>query len=341
MMRTTTARLISSLTRLDGPLQDHLTTAHLRGLSTPTDQIAWVSGSMGTFLRTINQGKNWEVAQIVGAEALEFRDIKAFDEHTAYIMSAGHGEASRIYKTKDGGQSWELQIQSHNPAEFFNCMAFWNQDRGMVLSDPVNGKFKLYSTENSGCTWSSMSESGMPPALHGEGAFAASGSCMTVKGEFDAWFGTGVNTARVFHTNNAGKNWEVVTTPIMQDSQTSGIFSIAFYDLKNGVIAGGDYKLPEKGGANLAITSDGGLSWELASILPQYYWSAASFTPHRGILLAGSKHIGLTQSILPKTWEKSWNSNDLNALSFWSNDKALSVGQNGIIMELEIPKLKC
>lgn len=326
----TTSSLLSTL-------QD----CNLRGISTPSEKVAWASGSNGTFLRTIDCGTFWEVGRIPNCEKLEFRDIKAFDADTAYIMSSGSSEDSRIYKTTDGGKSWQLQLKCKQSEEFFNCMAFWNRDHGMVLSDPVDGKFKIYITKDGGLTWSPSPTSGMPNALEGEGAFAASGSCMITQGEQDVWFGTGANTARVFHSGDGGNHWEVTNTPIMQDSASSGIFSIAFYDLKNGVIAGGDYNHPEKGGANLAFTKDGGETWNLATLSPQYYCSAVAYSKDsKHILTVGSNHAGLLQSNVNQSWKELSDVQHLNALSFWSKSKAIAVGMKGMIQEFEIPKLQ-
>lgn len=335
MLRNTVSATSTILTGL----KTHIghTTENLRGISTPSSSIAWISGDKGTIMRTIDNGKTWETKQIPDTETLFFRDIKAFDANTAYVMSSGHGEASRIYYTCDGGHKWQLQLKGSHPAEFFNCMAFWNHHRGMVLSDPVDNKFKIFSTED-GNTWLPLPQDDMPLALENEGAFAASGSCMTVQQDLDAWFCTGNKAARVFHTNDAGMSWQVVNTPLMKDTESSGIFSIAFYDLHHGVIAGGDYKQPEKSGANLAITDDGGKTWQLATISPQYYWSAVSFTPddHEHLMVVGPEQAGYTQSKSPQNWDASMKVN-LNAFSFWSKDKVLAVGPNGMIMEIEIP----
>lgn len=333
MFRQSTSLVLASLRQ-----SSSITSENLRGLSTPSEQIAWACGSHGTYLRTTDQGKNWEVAQIQEeAKTLEFRDIKAFDINTAYIMSSGPLEESRLYKTVDGGITWMLQLKGSSASEFFDCMAFWDRDHGMVLSDPVDGKFKLYVTENGGNSWVPIPASVIPASLENESAYAASGTCMTAKGTLDAWFGT--SKSRVFHTSNGGKNWEVVKTPIMCDSPTSGIFSIAFYDLKNGVIAGGDYKNPDKGGSNVAITDDGGMTWTLCSLSPQYYWSAVSFSmDHERLMLVGSKQSGLTNSSSPFIWEKTWHYDGLNALSCWSKERALAVGQAGMIRTFEMPK---
>lgn len=339
---SSTSTLLSTLNSANVVLHKPVeTTVNLRGLSTPTSEVAWASGYNGTYLKTTNHGENWECSQIPDAETLQFRDIKAFDENTAYIMSSGPGPSSRIYKTENGGHTWHMQLTANANQEFFNCMAFWNRDRGMVLSDPVNGKFKLYITEDGGKNWLPNFESDMPMALENEGAFAASGSCMTVCGELDAWFGTGGNTARVFHTQDGGKSWQVTNTPIMQSSPSSGIFSIAFYDLKNGVIAGGDYNHPEKGGSNLAVTNNGGLSWELASVAPQFYWSAVKYADDGDhIMVVGNQHAGLTRSQSPDQWEESWDVRGLNAISFWAKGKALAVGEKDLIVEYDMPGLR-
>src|SRR5262245_16185473 len=75
--------------------------ADFRGLSVVSGQVAWVSGTKGTYGRTGDGGKTWLVGAVPGAEQLDFRDVEAFGANTAYLMSAGPGENSRIYKTVD------------------------------------------------------------------------------------------------------------------------------------------------------------------------------------------------------------------------------------------------
>src|SRR5580700_9198438 len=86
--------------------------ADFRGLCVVSPKLAWVSGTKGTYARTADGGKNWSVGTVPGAEKLDFRDVEAFGDTTAYLLSAGPGDESRIYKTSDGGQSWALQFKS-------------------------------------------------------------------------------------------------------------------------------------------------------------------------------------------------------------------------------------
>ena len=38
---------------------------------------------------------------------------------------------SRIYRTDDGGATWDVQFQNEHPDGFLDCMAFWDRDRGI------------------------------------------------------------------------------------------------------------------------------------------------------------------------------------------------------------------
>ncbi len=277
-------------------------------------------------------GNSWQSAQVPGAESLDFRDVEAFDENLAYLLSAGPGDQSRIYKTTDAGKTWSLQFTNKDPKGFFDCMAFWDRDHGIALGDPVGGHFTLITTENGGGTWNQISAESLPPSIEGEGAFAASGTCITVGGKNNVWFATGGKVARVFRSLDRGKTWQVADTPIMHGEEATGIFSIAFHDGKHGVIAGGDYKHPEKGEANLAFTEDGGATWKLHTLSPGAYFSAIAVNPNGGILAAGSTQAAYAKSLQQSTWTKHWDLN-LNAVKFNSASTALGVGPKGTIVK--------
>jgi photosystem II stability/assembly factor-like uncharacterized protein len=323
------------------------TTENLRGLSVARNHAIWASGTHGTYLRSTDDGKSWQVAQVPGAEALDFRDVEAISADEAYLLSIGQGEQSRIYKTVNGGKSWELQFTNKNPKGFFDCMAFWDRDRGIAIGDPVDGRFELIQTEDGGKSWSTVSPRNLPAAVEGEGAFAASGTCIVVYGKTDVWFATGGTVARVFHSLDAGKSWTVVETPIVHGDASSGIFSIAFQDELHGVMAGGDYKQPTKGGSNLAFTSDGGRTWRLAPISPQWYFSAISLlkNPAAGnsggrksaIIAVGTAQAGYANPISDKFWHTTWDQN-LNAVSFYATGKAIGVGPKGLVVQFGLPK---
>jgi photosystem II stability/assembly factor-like uncharacterized protein len=254
-------------------------TESLRGVSAVSRQIAWASGTHGTYLRTTD-GRIWIPDQVPGAESLDFRAVVAFSADEAFLMSAGPGDQSRIYHTADRGRHWQLQFTNPNPKGFFDSMVFWDPTHGIVLGDPIPDesgklKFELLVTTD-GHTWTHIPPAQLPPAVEGEGAFAASNTCLAIL-DSNIWFATGGHAARVFHSPDHGQTWQVFDTPIQHGPDSAGIFSIAFRDPLHGVIAGGDYKHPDQDGPNLAFTNDAGKTWTLSKITPQSYYSAVAY----------------------------------------------------------------
>ena len=237
----------------------------LRGVSAVSDTVAWASGNKGTVVRTVDGGATWNRVAVPDAESLDFRDVEAFGADTAYLLAIGPGDRSRIYKTGDGGGTWALQFTNPDARAFYDAMAFWDAKTGIAVGDPVDGRFTIIRTVDGGRTWKPVPAANIPEALPGDGAFAASGTCLVVHGSRHAWFGTGgAARARVYRSVDRGLTWAVSATPIMAGNASSGIFSLAFSDADHGIAVGGDYSLERESGDNLAITSDGGNSWAFA-----------------------------------------------------------------------------
>ena len=80
-------------------IQNSNTSASLRGLSVVDNNIAWASGQFGTILRTVDAGQTWEKKTIPGTDSVDFRDIEAFSDQLAYVLSAG--SPAYIFKTEN------------------------------------------------------------------------------------------------------------------------------------------------------------------------------------------------------------------------------------------------
>jgi photosystem II stability/assembly factor-like uncharacterized protein len=308
------------------------TTARLRGVSAVSSTVAWASGSDGVYLKTTDGGANWKVATVPGAEALDFRDVEAFDADTAYLLSIGEGERSRIYKTTDGGEHWRLQFTNGNPKAFFDAMAFWDADRGVAVSDSVDGRFVIIKTTDGGANWKEVPSERLPPALAGEGAFAASGTCVVTQGKNNVWIAT--SAARVLSSTDGAETWHVAATPIPSGQPSMGIFSIAFKDSRNGVIVGGDYKKEGEARDNAAITRDGGRTWKLAKgPLPGGFRSAVAYAPGASILVT----VGPSGSDYSLEGGASWTligGAGFHAVSFARSGAGWAVGEDGRIARL-------
>jgi photosystem II stability/assembly factor-like uncharacterized protein len=239
----------------------------LQAVSAVNERVVWVSGVGGTYALTTDGGERWRAGVVPGADSLEFRDVEGVSERVAYLLAAGPGERSRIYRTDDGGGSWSLQFTNRDTSAFYDCFAFWDARRGFAMSDAVDGRFPVVRTAD-GTGWNEIGDR-MPRAQAGEGAFAASGTCTAVVGNRHGWIATGAAArARVLRTADRGDTWSSADTPIVQGSPTAGGASIAFRDTLHGILGGGDIAAPDASADNVASSSDGGRTWRLATRTP-------------------------------------------------------------------------
>jgi photosystem II stability/assembly factor-like uncharacterized protein len=143
----------------------------------------------------------------------------------------------------------------------------------------------------------------------------------------DVWFGTGGGAqARVFHSTDGGRTWTVSATPL------AGVFSILFMDKRNGVIVGGDYEKEAEAERNVAVTSDGGQTWELVTdARPAGYRSCVARVPGKGArtLIA----VGPTGSDYSLDAGRTWSG--ISRMGFHSasftEGAGWAVGEKGLI----------
>src|SRR5678815_5185464 len=217
------------------------TNALLIAVSPVNEQVVWLSGSQGTWVRTIDGGTNWQSGRVTGADSLQFRDVHGVDASTAYLLSIGNGNQSRIYKTTDGGQHWALQFMNRDPAAFYDCMDFSHSNR--------------------------VPPATLPSAQPQEGSFAASGTCLVPRpGGRGRAVASNPAHGRVLHTADYGRTWSVDTLPITTRAG-SGPQSIGFRDDRNGFALGGG-NAAQTNDVLAATTSDGGRHWTARSRPP-------------------------------------------------------------------------
>jgi esterase/lipase superfamily enzyme/photosystem II stability/assembly factor-like uncharacterized protein len=312
----------------------------LRGVSAPGGTVAWATGAQGTVLRTLD-GETWTRLTVPGGEALDFRDVHALDGQRAWILAAGPGAAGRIYHTANGGMTWTLQLTNPEATGFLDALAFWDERHGMALGDPVRGRFQVLATEDGGAHWTPVPDTALPPALPEEGAFAASGTCLTVAGTQEAWFVTGgAKVSRVFRTTDRGRTWSVSNTPVPTGSPSCGLFAAAFTDARHGVVVGGDYtqKLPLAPTA--ARTEDGGATWLPLPEGPRGFHSAVVAVPGaEGVLVS----LGLGGSAWSSDHGATWQALDttpFNAVAFADPTHGWAVGPKGALARYSGPALE-
>jgi len=310
---------------------------NLRGVSaayapdakgTPVKAV-WASGSNGVILRSLDTGKTWKRLPVAGGDTLDFRAIVAFNAATAYVMSSGEGEKSRIYKTTDGGESWTLQYTDNRKEFFLDALACLSETHCYALSDPLDGKFLLLTTTD-GQHWNALPGGNLPAALPGEGAFAASNTCLLLSGE-EIFFGTGGPAARVFHSSDRGRTWAVSETPLAHGNASSGIFSIARADENEVVVVGGNYQDPQRASAVAAYSLDEGQTWQLSEQQPGGYRSALACLHHALCVAVGPNGEDVSWSKIPAAGWKSTDSLNLNAVVILDLKNGWAVGPKGTI----------
>ena len=313
--------------------QESGTTVLLQAVSPVSDQIVWVSGHGGTFARTTDGGATWAAMVMPGEETLQFRDIDAFSANTAYMMSAGGGTVSRIYRTDDGGVTWDLQFQNQHPDGFFDCMAFWDVDHGVLYGDEIEGQLFILRTENGGDSWTRVPASALPAAQEGEGGFAASGTCITTGPDGRAWIATGAAArARVLVTEDHGRSWTDVPVPVA-GGNGAGLTTIGFLDSEVGIALGGVIGQNDGRTDNVTVTADGGRTWSLGGRSrlagPVYGSSWVPGAPRPTVVAVGPG--GADYSV---DGGLSWRAADTRtywAVAFTSADRGWAVGPNGRI----------
>lgn len=276
------------------------TNTSLRGLSVVNDNIVWVSGSNGTIGKSANGGKNWKWITVKGFEKSDFRDIEAFDATTAIVMSVG--EPAYILKTSDGGDNWKVVYENKTKGMFLDAMEFWNLNAGIVIGDPIDGKFFIARTFDGGSTWKEIPTKNLPIAEIGEALFAASGTNIRALDRDEAVFVTGGTRSRMFWKG------QPINLPVMQGKETTGANSIAVYDdyKRNGgkrmIVVGGDFANDSSTTKNCFYTNDGGKHWTAPSVPPHGYRSCVEYFSKKDIIACGLNGVDYSGDG-GKTWK--------------------------------------
>lgn len=307
-----------------------------RGLCVVSDKVVWASGTNGTFLKTTDGGTTWQASTVPGAESRDFRDIQAFDENTAYVVAIA--EPAEFYKTIDGGKSWTRIYYNDTAGIFFGAIAFWDHNRAIAASDPIQGYFPIITTDDGGATWQQITPLNIPAPEEGEGQFAASGTFIAVQPRGKVWIATGGSVARVFRSKDFGRTWKVSDTPLICGLPSTGGFSIAFRDERNGIVVGGDYKKINQKTKNAAFTIDGGATWTLVQpCQPSGFREGVAYVPGSSPPMVVT--VGPSGSDYSIDDGRSWHNFDktaFHAVGFAPTGAGWAVGINGRIAKFNL-----
>lgn len=268
------------------------TKVSIRGLSVVDDRVVWISGSNGTVARSVDGGATWKWMTVKGFEKRDFRDIEAFDGATAIIMAIA--EPALILKTTDGGENWKTVYENNTPGMFLDAMEFWNEQSGIVVGDPIKGRFFIARTFDEGNSWQDIPYDKLPVADTGEGCFASSGTNIRALDRDEACFISGGLSARFFWKGDP------IKLPIMQGKETTGANSIAVRDSKKRknsnyfIVVGGNFAADTIATQNCIITKDGGKTWITPSTTPHGFRSCVEFITDNKLITCGTSGVDVS-----------------------------------------------
>lgn len=306
-------------------------TATVNRLSTVdvvSEKVVWAAGGGllgavddGSVVRTFDGGRTWRNVTPFGDVTEPYRDVEAFDRDHAVVLSSKDG-LSRIYRTADGGTTWRVAFSS---SLFFDCMAFFDNKRGLAIADSVDGRFPVMATDDGGRTWQ---PSAQPIALPGEAA-RATGTCLTTSGHHDVWFGTWdpAGNGRVLHSADAGRTWASSTTQLPGGDTHEGVSTLAFRDRNTGLASGGTVATSGDVGT-VNATKNGGKSW-MTTRPPAGVRIGVAWVPDRRDTAVA---VGRTGSDISTDGGRTWRLIDhtsLFAVNCPQHGSCWAVGENG------------
>ncbi|QHI38888.1 Ycf48-like protein [Kordia antarctica] len=283
--------------------------------------------TIGHYNTTSNQHKNLLKGKVADSLNVSFRAVAFANEHTFGISIAN---PALLYKISTDG-TVKLVYEETNEKVFYDAIAFWNDKEGIVMGDPTEDCISIIITRDGGNTWKKISCDNLPKAIAGEAAFAASNTNISIIGN-ETWIATGGKASRILYSADKGNTWEVFETPIIQGIETTGMYSVDFYDAKNGFAIGGDYTKADANEANKIRTSNGGKTWKIvAKNQNPGYRSCVQYVPNsnaKELIAVGFKGIDYSNDA-GNTW-KQLSDEGFYTIRFLNDSTAYAAGKNRI-----------
>ena len=199
----------------------------------------------------------------------------------------------------DLSNDFKFKYIENHPKAFYDSMDFWNNQEGIAIGDPTDDCMSVIITRDGGETWTKLPCEDLPKTINGEAAFAASDTNIAIV-DNHTWVATGGKASRILYSPDKGATWEVYDTPIIQGKETTGMYSLDFYDAQHGFAIGGDYTQPNNTINNKIRTEDGGKTWSVvANGKGPGYRSCVQYVPNsnaKELVAVGFKGIDYTNN---------------------------------------------
>jgi photosystem II stability/assembly factor-like uncharacterized protein len=260
-------------------------TAILKSVYAINSTTVWVCGYTGTVLRTTNTGSTWQNVSSDMPTTVSLVNIVGIDANTALV--AGYtGTNTWVWKTTNGGVNW-TQVFAETGG-FVDAIYMYSPINGLLIGDPVGGRWSMWKTTDAGTTWDSTgmylpqvgTEAGWNNAICGVPPYV--------------WFGT--NNSKIYYSTNNGTSWTAQSTG--SETKSYAISCYNFSTSYNGFAGGATLLTTTNAGSNWnTLTAPGsgsysGISTLLAPMV-QCVWIVRNGSP----LIYGSLDNGATWSL--------------------------------------------
>lgn len=263
----------------------------IQNISVVDENIVWALAFDGSgnneivqeFTKTTDGGNTWVPGTIdLGVPSMMIGMLHAIDENTAWIVANPENwqEISGVYKTTDGGATWTRQPDIYNDVlSFPDIIYFWDSNKGIVIGDPVDGFFEIYTTIDGGINWLQIPESNIPGPYYGTylliGKFAVNGNRF--------WFFNNIND--LFLSDDYCDSFSLIFSPIC-DFDGPPCISLFSFSTEN---KGYSIEINDKLFYN---SYDGGYTWTLNFYAYDKIFNDYLYSPVNSELVFTSSFIG-------------------------------------------------
>jgi hypothetical protein len=218
---------------------------NLTSISVPNPNVRWVCGYNGTVLKSVAFPISFSIANNGIPPNVNLYNIFGNNEYRA-LCAGNIGSNTYVYRTSNGGGNWMQVFNQSNGS--INAIWLWDTLNGIMVGNPVGGRWSIWRTSNAGSSWDStglfLQQSGSETGWNNSLYFMDSSYSNPLP---RLWFGT--NNSRIYYSTNFGNNWIALSTS-PESNSISFIFQ-SFYANGSGYV----------GGTNLIQTTNYGYNW--------------------------------------------------------------------------------
>lgn len=266
------------------------------------DNEAWIVGSNGLILHTIDSGSSWK--QVNSGTQNSLLSIYFVDSKNGWIS----GSKGIILNTSNGGEIWNLQNSGVSVSLY--DIEFITKEIGFAISSNI-----ILKTNNGGKNWEKI--------WTGKSNDIFSGMCFVDQNEgwvVGHWTFPAFNYRLILHTTNGGTSWNEAPY------STGALSDVHFLNKNVGYSVG--Y------GMRVISTKNGGVSWSSKSLGEENWWlnSLHFIDLNNGWVIGGGKAFQTRNGGI--TWTKVNLPNESGSdVMFNNSNHGIIVGNDGIIIQ--------